>query len=767
VPPPSVPANSAGSAVLVTGGRAPVAVILARVLAAAGFRVFTADSLTPALTAYSQAVESHLSLPSPRFAPEACAQAIVRAAREFGIRRLLPTCEEVYHLAAQRSLLESVLEPLFPDLAVLDRLHNKHTCMQLAADLGLRAPTTTLVRDPADLDAPHISGEGILKRCYSRFSSHVVRLPPDPAKRQAAAREALDGAAWVHQDYVPGRDVCSYTLCRAGRPWYHVAYATPYRVGAGAGVYYESIPGTESLAFAAALAGATNFTGQLSLDFRAPHSGEGPAGLTLLECNPRATMGAALAAADAAFPAVLADWIEGKREPPSPILAPACLRRQMKAAMLLYGCRGRAADRTLGDWLRDWLGTPDALADRADPRPARAQYAVLATYSRRARAAGMTLTGFTTHDLEWNGPDTDPAGRSPVSAVPTPDPPLGPAVDCPLLRAVPALAQHLPRVPLVREPTPVEAYPAPGCERLLVKRDDRACPSYGGNKARKLEFVLGEALARGAREVWTAGGLCSNHCTATAVYARQVGLEVTLFYSPTPLDAEERDLLLVQAHLGARLRLLPALSEWPRLGRRPAPFLIPPGGSSPAGLYGYANAALELAEQVRSGEVPAPDVIYMAAASRGSVAGLAAGLSWAGLRPKVVAVETVHAGWRGARRLLPAARRARGLLGPDAPPPLPITGDRRYAGIPLGVRDARVTAALAWAGERGFPADPHFSGKALAALLADLAAGSLAGQTVLFWQTHGCLPPPLVHEARETGAALPSEIARAVARWLR
>jgi D-cysteine desulfhydrase len=344
-----------------------------------------------------------------------------------------------------------------------------------------------------------------------------------------------------------------------------------------------------------------------------------------------------------------------------------------------------------------------------------------------------------------------------------------------LLEEFPELVPALPFHALVTRPTPVEPLPELSGAQVFVKRDDLTSPNYGGNKARKFEFILGQGLARGCRELWTVGGLCSNHCTAAAIYGREAGLKVQLFFAPTPLDLEEEELLHVQAHLGAEQAPLYHPDSCARWLRPPPDVLIvPPGGSSTEGVFGYVDAGLELARQVRSGEVPEPDVLYIASASSGTVLGLCMGLRLGGLATKVMAVETVDRRWQLSRALLPTPARAHRLLQHassrlrEALPSLRAvqpTFDRRFESIPLGAADPRVKTAMALGHERcGLQLDAHFSGKAFAALLQDLDVGWLAGKTVLFWQTHGQVPPALLEKSRAAEIALPGPVARLLAR---
>jgi len=326
----------------------------------------------------------------------------------------------------------------------------------------------------------------------------------------------------------------------------------------------------------------------------------------------------------------------------------------------------------------------------------------------------------------------------------------------PLYRHFPALEKLAPRMPICTLPTPVEplplALPPNAIASLHVKRDDQTATPYGGNKIRKLEFLLGQAKQLGAKETITFGYAGSNHALATALYAGRAGLRPTSILLPQPNALYVRRNLLAGHAAGAKLIarnsvraiaatvLLRTISSVMRAGRRP--FIIPAGGSSTRGVLGYVNAALELADQIAAGKCPAPDCIYVSLGSMGTTAGLIAGFTLAGLSPQIHAVRVVDRRFADSDGLyhlsgaVPAQLKE--WLGdiPASGRPNFIIRDEffghRYgefteAGV-HAVQQARADAAL--------KLDATYSGKALAALLADAAAGHLRGKHVLFWNTH-------------------------------
>lgn len=212
----------------------------------------------------------------------------------------------------------------------------------------------------------------------------------------------------------------------------------------------------------------------------------------------------------------------------------------------------------------------------------------------------------------------------------------------PLIYAeVPGLRSR-PYLPLTEGPTPVERIPSLG-DRAWVKRDDRVCSIYGGNKIRRFEFVLPKALEAGARTIVTVGGTASTQVTATILLGRSVGLDVTAVLFDQPKTDFMREALAIDLRAGGRLVHGGSYARTARVffeerARAFKPYVIPPGASGPLANLGYVDAMLELAAQVERGEMPRPDRIVVACGSGGTVAGLAVGVGMLGWKTTVVGV---------------------------------------------------------------------------------------------------------------------------------
>jgi len=334
---------------------------------------------------------------------------------------------------------------------------------------------------------------------------------------------------------------------------------------------------------------------------------------------------------------------------------------------------------------------------------------------------------------------------------------------------------RLPREFLGVFPTPLE------CRRtdrlpLWIKRDDLTHPDYGGNKLRKLEYALGQAIARGHRSVATFGAAGSNHALATAVHATSLGLGCTCLLGPQPSGPAVRRTLNRHLALGTelvpwggsreqRLALYRDLFRGPDTAHRP--WIIPIGGSTWHGTVGYVNAAFELAAQVRAGQAPEPELVYLPLGTMGTVAGLAAGLKAAGLSSRVVAVRVVIekiADEARTRRLGAKTAALLQRLDPSFPSvredELNLEVRDEFLGDGYAVPTAAARRAVdRAAAELGLTLETTYSGKALSALLADADTGRLDRRPVLFWNTYSSAPTDAPAE-QPLRPGLPEPLAR-------
>ena len=280
-------------------------------------------------------------------------------------------------------------------------------------------------------------------------------------------------------------------------------------------------------------------------------------------------------------------------------------------------------------------------------------------------------------------------------------------------------------------------------EDLWVKDDGTFGALWGGNKVRKLEWTLADALQRGRRTLVTTGALGTNHGLATALYGRAQGLDVSLALVDQPIDDHVRAQLARLEATGATIRRTRrpgrtvAAAPW-ILARSPRPYYLPVGGSSPRGCLGYVDAALELSRQVEAGELPAPAHVVVAVGSGGTAAGLLAGLPLAGLEAQVHGVAVYGKRAPSARRIQRLARRTLALVGSRDAALAPFHLRTEWLGAGYGHRTAEAEAATRLAREReSLELDPVYTSKTVAAVLDLLARGELGSGPVLYWHTYG------------------------------
>jgi D-cysteine desulfhydrase family pyridoxal phosphate-dependent enzyme len=305
---------------------------------------------------------------------------------------------------------------------------------------------------------------------------------------------------------------------------------------------------------------------------------------------------------------------------------------------------------------------------------------------------------------------------------------------------------RFPRVGLAHLPTPLEPCRRLHAERggplVWLKRDDCTGLALGGNKTRKLEFLLGRARADRAPAIVTTGALQSNHARQTAAACAHLGLPCHLVLRRSVPREDEHyrtsGNVLLDGLLGATVTLVDTLDEaataTDEIVARTGAMAIPMGGSDPVGVLGYVAAGLELAEQLAAAGIDASAVVA-AASSCGTVAGLAIGLAAAGGPPVEAVAVSDDIATIGAITGDLVARTAE-LLG-TAPPPLPTVVDGFIGpayGIPTG---AGADAISVLARTEGVLLDPVYTAKAFAHVLARPATEPDDDRDVVFLHTGG------------------------------
>jgi D-cysteine desulfhydrase family pyridoxal phosphate-dependent enzyme len=305
----------------------------------------------------------------------------------------------------------------------------------------------------------------------------------------------------------------------------------------------------------------------------------------------------------------------------------------------------------------------------------------------------------------------------------------------------------IPRIRFAHLPTMVEELPRLsarlGGPRILIKRDDQTGLAFGGNKTRKLEFLIAEAQQMGADTLISAGAIQSNHCRQTAAAAAKFGFRCILVLTGQLPEQPSANFLL-DGLFGAQVVPVPDRADRDRVLRETAdaalangqkPYLVPYGGSSATGALGYAFAMEELMQQGVH-----PDWIVFGTSSGGTHAGLALGQRLFGFSGKVLGISIDESEEWLKEHVSALASAASERMGPRLEiGRSDIEANADYCKAGYGVlTEAELDALHVFASTEGLLLDPVYTGRAAAGLIDLIKKGSIKkGETVLFWHTGG------------------------------
>ena len=372
--------------ILLTGGRAPATLELARAFHRAGHTVFMAESLRGHLSATSNALAKNFLVPPPRQQTREFLDALEEIVSKNKIDLVIPTCEEVFYVAMGRDRFPAFVELLDK----LRTLHNKWDFIHLARGLGLPVPETALVETEASLGSawkrwPRL----VVKPVYSRFASRTL-ICPTPA---LAKSTVTFDSRWVAQEFIAGTQVCTYSVCHNGRVAAHTAYRSDFTAGQGATILFRHVNHAATLDWATKFVAATEFTGQIAFDFIETREGK----IFAIECNPRAISGIHLLASIPNFP-------DAFFNPSMPCIAPSDdFSVQLWTGMLVYGLSASLKKCQLKKWWYAFASSRDVIFRRDDPLPAFLQFRSIFYYLQLARRENISPLEASTFDIEWNG----------------------------------------------------------------------------------------------------------------------------------------------------------------------------------------------------------------------------------------------------------------------------------------------------------------------------------------------------------------------------
>lgn len=402
----SAPASAPAVTVLITSGRVPLALELARALWRAGARVVVADSFPVHMCSHSRAVAATVPVAAPRADPQQFTKDVLDIVEREGVDVVVPVCEEALYLAEVRDDLARVCVPVLDGIDSLEPLHNKATFVEIARQLGFAVPETIVATSPQPVavGARTTAHGAVLKPAYSRGGLEATLV--DASTGQVAVPGATVHRPWVVQEHIEGRDVCALAFVADGQVVVSATYHPTVTLGTNS-VCFEAIRLHEVDRWLSAFARRDDHRGFFAFDFR-----ETPAGrLYPIECNPRITNGIHLLEPAAIAQAVLGGRggrVTSRRRRP---------RTRARVTLGVLAAAGSArSPRALASVLRNARGAREVTWDWRDPVPAVAQLSYNVHVMRVARRHGLDLSEAIVHELDWNGRCQAPSGASSIPA---------------------------------------------------------------------------------------------------------------------------------------------------------------------------------------------------------------------------------------------------------------------------------------------------------------------------------------------------------------
>lgn len=376
--------------ILLTGSRAPVSLDLGRRFQRAGHQVFQADCLRYGMAKLSQSAIRSFHTPRPVESPQRYAQALAEIIQVQQIDWLIPTCEEVFYIAAFRSSLPCNV--LVDDFEKLNRIHNKWIFSQSFGNSFAAAPETLLLDGAGQVGIPahEASEEWVFKPVYSRFAGRTL---VGPSREKLQKSRLTWREPWIAQRRIRGTEFSTYSIARNGRLIAHAAYESLYRVGVGSGICFQPVQIAKIEAFVKQFVESTAYHGQIGFDLIQDQQGK----LWVLEGNPRATSGAQLFASQDP----LAEALTLQRDQ---MLRPSSTRPAMiEFAMPLWGVWDAIRSGKCLNFLPDLFRSRWMTVSLRDLWPTLGLPLSLWEIARIAFRENRTLQQASTFDIEWNG----------------------------------------------------------------------------------------------------------------------------------------------------------------------------------------------------------------------------------------------------------------------------------------------------------------------------------------------------------------------------
>lgn len=374
---------------LITGSRSYTALEMARQFKRAGCDVYVADCVKYPVCKGSNTVTQSFFLPSPKENNRGFIDGLIRIIQQYRIDLLMPSSEEIFYIANSLDALRTYCRVFCDPLEKLNRLHNKWEFSLLAGGCQVQAPRTLLLQSPEDLKQLKGSEKHyVFKPAYGRFASRNFMGSDDSHFRHI--RPGLRDP-WLAQEYIQGKEYCSYHLAVEGKIKASACYQPTCRLGKASGYYFQPVKKTKITRFAAEIAQKLQFTGHLAFDFIETPSGA----LYVLECNPRTTSGLHLLThGEFVYPFLSGEQAVIRH---NALEKPKMIGYAMILQPFYHGIKG------IRRWARDFANADDVLFDRLDPWVPVYHFQSLIEAVCVSFSKGVSFKEAATSNIEWDG----------------------------------------------------------------------------------------------------------------------------------------------------------------------------------------------------------------------------------------------------------------------------------------------------------------------------------------------------------------------------
>ncbi len=381
--------------ILITSGRSPVTLELARQLHHAGHKIYVADTLALHICRFSNAVDKSFLIRSPRLHTEGFIEDLLQIVSQEKIDLIIPVYEEAIYLSQSLHRFPAHCKVFTSSFELLHELHNKWLFNQKIQQLGLDAPKTHLLYSLDDVQKLDPAKSYAIKASYSRAGLKIKKLSPP--------HETLDihievHNPWIAQEWLEGDRFCTYSVCHEGTVLAHAVYPVGYAVDGKGCIVFEAVNHEPILKWIQNFVKETHYTGQIAFDFF-----ESDQRLLAIECNPRATSGAHLFRSEDRLDQAFLNSAQALIQPKFG----NC--KQLAIAMMIYGWKENAyPSNTWGRFFKMLFGIQDVVFSRDDLMPILAEPIVFSGIWLHSLRSKLSLPAFFMFDYEWNG-DSSPS----------------------------------------------------------------------------------------------------------------------------------------------------------------------------------------------------------------------------------------------------------------------------------------------------------------------------------------------------------------------